>query len=151
MNILITGSPGIGKTRLIKELAEKLAGKATGFYTEEIRKEGRSSGFRIKTLNGKTGILASVDMQSPYRMGKYKVDLDCKEVTLKAFDSSNSVVATIKQKSFLFTESLKTRSDVAMYVLEHDNREEVAEKILRSLNRAIEGRYLRYQAIDRFL
>lgn len=30
MNILITGRPGIGKTTLIKELAEKLAGKATG-------------------------------------------------------------------------------------------------------------------------
>ncbi len=167
MNILITGRPGIGKTTLIKELAEKLAGKAIGFYTEEIRKEGTRTGFRVKTLDGKTGILASVDIQSPYRVGKYKVDLEgfervvlpviesalketkiiiideigpmelystkFKELSLKAFDFSNPVVATIKQKSSPFTGALKTRSDVAIYVLEHNNREEVAEKILGSL------------------
>jgi nucleoside-triphosphatase len=40
-NILITGQPGIGKTTLIKKLAEELADLRTvGFYTEEIRQNG---------------------------------------------------------------------------------------------------------------
>ena len=168
MNILITGKPGIGKTTLIKDLALKFAGKACGFYTEEIRKDGRRTGFRIKTLDARSGMLAGVDIQSPYRVGKYKVDLEdferivlpviegalkdtrviiideigpmelysrkFEELILKALDSPNSVIATIKQKSTPFTRALKKRKDVAMYVLGHDNRKEVEEKILESLD-----------------
>jgi len=74
-NILICGKPGIGKTTLIKKIAENLREKATGFYSEEIRRENKRVGFKIKTLKGKEGILSHINYKSPYRVGKYKVNL----------------------------------------------------------------------------
>ncbi|MFQ5951824.1 MAG: NTPase [Candidatus Omnitrophota bacterium] len=75
MNILITGRPGSGKTTLIKKLTEEIASPKNGFYTEEMREGGRRTGFLLKTFDGKEAILASVSIRSPYRVGKYGVDL----------------------------------------------------------------------------
>lgn len=75
-NILITGLPGIGKTTLIKKLAEKLQhGNLAGFYTEEIRTAGIRKGFSLVSLHGVRSILSHVDIQSRYRVGKYGVDV----------------------------------------------------------------------------
>ena len=75
MNILITGSPGIGKTTLIKEIARTVE-RSGGFYTEEIRIHGRRTGFKIITLGGKEGVLSGVDIVSRHRAGKYGVDVE---------------------------------------------------------------------------
>jgi len=74
-NILISGRPGVGKTTLIKKIAKSLREKGAGFYTEEIRREGRRIGFRITTLEGRGGVLAHMNSQSSYRVGRYKVNL----------------------------------------------------------------------------
>ena len=50
--ILITGQPGIGKTTLIKKLAQKTGDKGGGFYTQEVRQSGARIGFEIVTFNG---------------------------------------------------------------------------------------------------
>jgi len=76
MNILLTGRPGIGKTTLIKKLINSLPLSKDGFYTEEIRKGKERIGFSLITLDGKKSILASVKIKSPYRVGKYRVDVD---------------------------------------------------------------------------
>lgn len=89
MNILITGRPGIGKTTLIKQIAKKLGQRASGFYTEEIRRGGQRIGFGIKTLDGKSGTLSRVDIDSPYRIGKYKVNiLEFEKVALPAIEDA---------------------------------------------------------------
>ena len=75
-NILLTGKPGIGKTSVIKKIVPLLMPDAGGFFTEEIRVMGRRMGFRVVTLDGEDGILAHVDCNSNYRVGKYRVDLD---------------------------------------------------------------------------
>ena len=72
---LLTGLPGTGKTTLIKEVVKTLGSKAGGFYTEEVRSGGTREGFRIVTLDGKTALLAHVDIRSEYRVGKYSVDI----------------------------------------------------------------------------
>ncbi|MEE9169973.1 MAG: NTPase [bacterium] len=72
-NILITGRPGVGKTTIIKKVAAHFGNRARGFYTEEIRKQGKRQGFSVTTLSGESGLLAHVDVQSPYRVGKYGV------------------------------------------------------------------------------
>lgn len=96
MNILITGKPGIGKTTLIKEISQKIGKKAAGFYTEEIREGSQRKGFKIKTLDGKTGILSGIDVKSPYRVGKYKVDLEGFEnIALPAIENALSSSKTI--------------------------------------------------------
>lgn len=164
MNILITGRPGTGKTTLIKEISQELDKKAAGFYTEEIRESGNRVGFRIKTLDGKSGLLSSVDVDSPYRVGKYKVDLDdfenialptiedalnrCKaiiideigpmelfskkfeEMVLKALDSPNAVIATIKLKGSKFIDKIKSRSDVILFDIGQVDKKDILKAAL---------------------
>ena len=71
----MTGRPGSGKTALIKEALANTKPKAGGFYTEEIRTGGMRQGFRIATLDGREAVLAHVDISSPHRVSKYKVDI----------------------------------------------------------------------------
>lgn len=73
---LLTGQPGTGKTSLIKQAVAEIGGKAGGFYTEEIRKQGIRQGFRLVTLAGDSAVLAHIDIPSPCRVSKYGVDLD---------------------------------------------------------------------------
>jgi len=73
---LLTGRPGTGKTSLIKQVVTELAGRAGGFYTEEIRHQGTRLGFRLVTLDGDEAILAHVNLEKRYRVGKYGVDID---------------------------------------------------------------------------
>ena len=74
--LLLTGKPGTGKTALIKEAISKTKIKSGGFYTEERRTRGVRQGFRIITVNNQDAILAHVNVSSPYRVSKYKVDVD---------------------------------------------------------------------------
>ncbi|MBN2029740.1 NTPase [bacterium] len=75
-NVLIEGRPGIGKTTLLCRLAERFSHvKIGGFFTEEIREEGRRVGFRIETFSGQSGILAHISFQKGPQVGKYRVDV----------------------------------------------------------------------------
>jgi len=85
-NILITGQPGIGKTTFIKKLAEELMDlHPSGFYTTEIREAGIRKGFELISLDGRKGILSHVDINSPYRVSKYGVDVERLEIFLDSF------------------------------------------------------------------
>jgi len=82
-NILITGLPGVGKTKLVKKLVEELKQfHPVGFYTEEIREEGTRKGFALISLDGKRGLLSHTDIKSPHRVGTYRVDVKGFEVFL---------------------------------------------------------------------
>ncbi len=72
---LLTGGPGSGKTTIVKEALSYTQASAGGFYTEEIRTAGVRAGFKISTFDGREGILAHIDFHSPYRVGKYGVDI----------------------------------------------------------------------------
>lgn len=74
-NILITGPPRCGKSTLIEKLVHRAKGPITGFFTREIRKQGRRTGFSINTLDGKEGILAQEKLKSRHKVGKYGVCL----------------------------------------------------------------------------
>jgi len=73
---LLTGTPGTGKTSLIKQVVAGVRGEAGGFYTEEIRARGVRQGFRLVTLDGTDTILAHVNIDSPFKVSKYGVDID---------------------------------------------------------------------------
>ncbi len=74
--LLLTGAPGIGKTTLVKRLAAQLAGRSiAGFYTEEMRANRHRVGFKLIGLAGESGVIAQVDFASPYRVGRYGVDV----------------------------------------------------------------------------
>ena len=53
-----------------------MEGRAGGFYTEEIRSHGVRQGFRLITLDGQDTMLSHIDIDSPYRVSKYGVDID---------------------------------------------------------------------------
>jgi len=81
MIIAIQGEPGSGKTTICKHLIELLRKtpelKINGFITQEVRDKNQVRiGFEVITVDGARARLASVDMRSPYRVGKYYVDLD---------------------------------------------------------------------------
>jgi len=72
---LLTGQPGTGKTSLIKQVVAGFPAKAGGFYTEEIRRQGTRLGFKLVTLKGQEAILAHIDFNKRFRVGKYGVDV----------------------------------------------------------------------------
>ncbi len=76
--LLITGRPGVGKTTLIRRIAEGLGKRAGGFYTEEIRGPHGRFGFRLVTLDGQAAVFAHVDWigRTPYQVGRYGVDVE---------------------------------------------------------------------------
>lgn len=75
-HILITGPPRIGKTTMIIRLTAELAPfRPAGFYTSEIRDKGVRKGFELIGLGGKRSALSHVDTRSPFRVGKYGVDI----------------------------------------------------------------------------
>ena len=74
--ILLTGLPGCGKTTAIMQVISNLSHtKAAGFYTQEIRENNTRKGFSWTRLDGATGIIAHIDIKSPFKVGKYKVDV----------------------------------------------------------------------------
>jgi nucleoside-triphosphatase len=84
MGYLLTGKPRIGKTSVIKKIIENIGREyCDGFYTEEIRadddRDDKRIGFRLVTLDGSDGILAHVSFESPFRLGRYGINLECLE------------------------------------------------------------------------
>jgi len=80
-HILLTGRPGIGKTTVVERVLAALTSvEAGGFITREFR--GPSSqrlGFEMDTLDGRRAVLAEVGLRSPYRVGKYGVNVEAIE------------------------------------------------------------------------
>lgn len=73
--VFITGSVGVGKTTLVKQLMLQHAFSIGGFYTEEVRQDGRRQGFKLITFDGKEGIFSLKGMKSQHKLGKYGVDV----------------------------------------------------------------------------
>lgn len=74
-NLFVTGTVGVGKTSLVKEVIRPYLLRAGGFFTEEVRVGGARSGFLLKTLDGREGMLARKGLKVPDRVGKYGVDI----------------------------------------------------------------------------
>jgi nucleoside-triphosphatase len=105
-----------------------LGARAGGFYTQEIRERGQRTGFRLVALDGPTGILASVNISSPHRVGSYRVDLDDLErvgvgALRRAVDRPDITVAVIDEIgkmelfSAAFREAVQEALESSMTVL----------------------------------
>jgi nucleoside-triphosphatase len=76
-NILITGTPGIGKTTLFRQVARECAHfRPVGFFTGEIREQGIRVGFSLTGLNGGERVLSHVALRGRHHVGKYTVDIE---------------------------------------------------------------------------
>jgi nucleoside-triphosphatase len=84
-NVLLTGQPGCGKTTLLRRVIEQLGDlRLAGFYTQEIRRQGKRLGFEAVGLSGGRAVLAHVVFRSPLRVGRYGVELEKFEELVEA-------------------------------------------------------------------
>jgi len=78
MNILLTGTPGVGKTTVLTQIQHHLQDndyRIGGLYCPEIRINRQRVGFKIINLMTRTeGILSHINCKGP-RVGKYRVNL----------------------------------------------------------------------------
>ena len=78
--LLLTGSPGVGKTTVLTKAAEVFRMKGVsvgGMISREVRENSVRVGFEILDLtSGKHGWLAHVNQQNGPIVGKYHVNLD---------------------------------------------------------------------------
>lgn len=95
--ILLTGDPRVGKTTIIQRVVALLDSDISGFYTLEIRKQGKRVGFKMVTVNGLERILAHVDIESRHRVGRYKVDISALD-----FIVSESIEKPLRQNKMVF-------------------------------------------------
>jgi len=91
MRLFLTGNPGVGKTTLVRAIAERLEEvTCAGFYTEERRQRGQRIGFRVITLDGQKGRLASLGRQKP-TVGKYSIHVqEFEKIVLPVLDTATT-------------------------------------------------------------
>ncbi|MBX5320434.1 MAG: NTPase [Candidatus Bathyarchaeota archaeon] len=78
--LLLTGSPGVGKTTLLLKIVDILRTKGYrigGMVSREVRSGGTRIGFEILDLaSGKRGWLAHINQKTGPQVGKYRVNLE---------------------------------------------------------------------------
>lgn len=78
--LLLTGAPGVGKSTIIQRVIDKLRERPGGFFTREVRRDGRRVGFEIVTLDGETAMLATTGAEPVFarqaRLANYRVNLE---------------------------------------------------------------------------
>jgi nucleoside-triphosphatase len=72
--LILSGTPGIGKTTIIKAVIKQLGDQAGGFYSEEILGPGGRKGFKLITLDGQWGVMAHADFKSKSNFGRFGVE-----------------------------------------------------------------------------
>jgi nucleoside-triphosphatase len=141
--IAITGSPGVGKSTVCRNVLERLTCTYGGMVSADIRVKGERLGFEIKDIaTGKQGILAHRQGTGP-QVGSYHVnieDLNSIGVTAirNALNSSKLIVideiAPMEFKSQEFIKAVEEvlDSDKSMLVvLHHKSTYPLAERIRR--------------------
>ncbi|KAA0001392.1 MAG: NTPase [Thermoplasmata archaeon] len=137
MNIFITGSPGCGKSTLIKKLMERAEGrKIAGIITPEIRKTGKRWGFKIiDIVTGSEEILSSVEIKPPV-VGRYGVNINGMERIIDLFleSAEDAEYIFIDEIGPMELHSSKFREVIAR-MLNSD------KSVIATLHRSLVGRY----------
>jgi nucleoside-triphosphatase len=120
-NLLLTGRPGVGKTTVIRKVAERVKGRGVaGFVTEEVRdRSGNRKGFRAVTLEGEKTTIADVGLSGSPRVSKYGVDVE-------AIDR--------------LAEDLAPRKDVEMWLIDEIGKMEcLSERFVDAMERLLDS------------
>ncbi len=171
MNILITGTPGVGKTTAIRRIVSKIGPSRTGgFWSEEIREGRHRVGFKIRTIDGLEGILAHVQLSAGPRVSKYTVNVTAvREIAVPAMRQARNeekivivdeiakmelfspqfktevlncldagkMIGTIQNKSTEFLDEIRSRDDVTLMEITHQDRDEIPNRVVSLLKGSI--------------
>lgn len=121
-NLLLTGQPACGKTTLVRQVIERLNDvRLAGFYTQEIRRQGKRLGFEAVGLGGGRAVLAHVVFPSPLRVGRYGVQLE-------------------KFEELIETELAKPPDEVDLFVIDEIGKMECySERFVEAVRRVLGG------------
>lgn len=99
---LITGESKIGKTTAIKNIVTSLGAEfCTGYYAEEILIHQSRVGFRLVTLDGKSEVIAHINHESHFRVGRYGINLNGLEKI-----SIASIITAIQSKKIIVIDEI---------------------------------------------
>jgi len=114
--LLLTGSPGVGKTTVLLRVVESLKGKGYsvgGMISREVRSDGVRVGFEVLDLSSdRRGWLAHVNQPSGPQVGKYRVNLEDlnsigAEAIMEAVDKCDVIAIDEVGPMELFSEKFK--------------------------------------------
>jgi nucleoside-triphosphatase len=114
--LLLTGSPGVGKTTVLLRVVESLKGKdysVGGMISREVRSDGVRVGFEVLDLSSdRRGWLAHVNQPSGPQVGKYHVNLEDlnsigAEAIMEAVDKCDVIAIDEVGPMELFSEKFK--------------------------------------------
>ena len=114
----LTGLPFVGKTTALLRIVRSLE-CASGFITQAVDHNGKRTGLNILTSGGQIFHVATVDLTSSHRIGKYSVDLEvlneAMQWTLENSKRSEYVymdeIGTLYCQSPFFIDSVRTLLD----------------------------------------
>ena len=156
--LLLTSLPGVGKTTVLRKVAERLHGRpVAGFLTDEIRSQGRRLGFRLASLDGHSTILSHVEIDSPYKVGRYGVDVPALEKVVEEvlarkstadigkmeclssrfvsamsdlLETGPPLVATVASRGGGFIAAVKQRPGAVLWQVTRENRDRLPDRVL---------------------
>ena len=130
--ILITGSPGVGKSTVLLKTVELLRRRGHtvgGMVTTEARDGGRRIGFRVVNLRtGQEGWLARTDSDQGVRFGRYRIN---------ATDLENVGVAAVLQALSDEEVSVLAIDEVGPMELTNQRFRQVIERCKRTMKAVI--------------
>ena len=98
-HVILTGLPGVGKTTAIQKACDIMQktrkSNVKGFYTEEVRKNGKRIGFDVVTVGGecieRSPLARILEQHQQPRVGQYTVMLkDFERSVLPILDSAKA-------------------------------------------------------------
>ena len=140
--IAITGSPGVGKSTVCRDVLKNLSCTYGGMVSADIRVNGERVGFEIMDIaTGKRGILAHKEGSGP-RVGSYHVNIkDLNSIGVaaikNAMDSELIVIDEIAPMEFKSPEFIKAVEEALdsgknmLVVLHQRSTHPLAERIRR--------------------
>jgi nucleoside-triphosphatase len=99
---LLTGERRTGKTTAVKAVVDAIGpDRCGGFITEEIREDGHRVGFRLVNLDGGSRVIAGIQVDSPYRVEIYGVDINGLESA-----ASEALESAIRTKDLIVVDEI---------------------------------------------